>query len=261
MIGRPFIKKPDHALDWHQRFLQQARWTAQMRTHILQQTGFTAAHNMRLLEVGCGTGAILQNLEYSCAGELHGLDLSFSRLRQAQSHTSQAFLTCADAHHLPYASRCLDGVACHFLLLWLTEAQEALLEMRRVVKSGGWVIAFAEPDYLGRIDHPASLQNLGALQNAALTRQGANIAAGRSLRGLFHQAGLINVQAGLISGHWQTGLDQTGWQQEWQIIQADLLDQIPTAELETLRQKDHDAWLTGERILYIPTFYAWGQVP
>ncbi len=232
-----------------------------MRTHILQQTGFTAAHNMRLLEVGCGTGAILQNLEYSCAGELHGLDLSFSRLRQAQINAGDAILVCGDAGHLPYASRCLDGVACHFLLLWLTKAQEALLEMRRVVKSGGWVIAFAEPDYLGRIDHPASLQNLGALQNAALTRQGANIAAGRSLRGLFHQAGLINVQAGLISGHWQTGLDQTGWQQEWQVIQADLLDHVPAAELETLRQNDHDAWLSGERILYIPTFYAWGQVP
>ena len=232
-----------------------------MRAHILGQTGLDAARDARLLEVGCGTGAILQNLQTTSAGEVHGLDVSFPALCQAQSHTPQAFLTCADAHHLPYADRSLDGVICHFLILWLSRPLQALLEMRRVLKSGGWLIALAEPDYIARIDHPADLQSLGAMQNAALTRQGANIAAGRSLRGLFHQAGLNNVQAGLISGHWQSTLDQTGWEQEWQVIQADLLGHLPAAELETLRQKDHEAWLTGERILYIPTFYAWGQAP
>ncbi len=51
------------------------------------------------------------------------------------------------------------------------------------------------------------------------------------------------------------------WQQEWEITQADLKDMIPQAELEKLKEIDFSAWQTGERILYIPTFYAWGQVP
>lgn len=231
-----------------------------MRAHILQATGLQNG-NARLLEVGCGTGAILQSLQQvTTPGKLWGVDMDFTALLEAQTHAPTALLAAAEASHLPFASRSLHGVVCHFLLVWLEDPARALREMCRVVKSGGWVIAFAEPDYAARIDYPDSLQRLAAMQTAALQCQGAHCATGRSLRGLFHQIGLNNVQSGLISGHWQTAFDAEDWAQEWEVLKVDLKDQLSEEELEDLRQIDLSVWQSGERILYIPTFYAWGQV-
>ena len=231
-----------------------------MRAHILHATGLDSTTG-RILEVGCGTGAILQSLAESSPAALVGLDHKFEYLLEAQTNTAGARLTCGDAVHLPYATDSLDGSFCHFLLLWQSDPAQALDEMRRVVKSGGWVIAFAEPDHTGRIDYPAALQNLGTRQTTALRQQGADPAIGRALRGLFARAGLQNIQSGLISGHWSAAFNPEDWQQEWKIIQADLEYTISHAELEHLKEIDHAAWQTGERILFIPTFYAWGQVP
>jgi ubiquinone/menaquinone biosynthesis C-methylase UbiE len=231
-----------------------------MRTHILRATGLDSTAG-RILEVGCGTGAVLHSLAESTPATLYGLDHNFSYLQEAQSNTAGTRLTCGDALRLPYAANSLDASVCHFLLLWLADPAQALQEMTRVVKTGGWVIAFAEPDHTGRIDHPAALQSLGARQTTALRQQGANPAIGRVLRGLFAQAGLQNIQAGLISGHWTAEFTPQDWQQEWDIIQADLENTLPNAELQHLKEIDRAAWQSGERILYIPTFYAWGQVP
>jgi ubiquinone/menaquinone biosynthesis C-methylase UbiE len=231
-----------------------------MREHILHATGLDSSSG-RILEVGCGTGAILQSLAGSSSSTLYGLDHKFEYLQETQTTTAGARLTCGDAYHLPFASDSMDAALSHFLFLWLAEPMQVLREMLRVVKSGGWVIAFAEPDYSGRIDHPAALQTLGEYQSKALRQQGANPSIGRSLRGLFAQAGLQNIQAGLISGHWGTAFDAVGWQQEWETLQSDLENTIPQAELEHLKAVDLAAWQNGERILYVPTFYAWGQAP
>ena len=245
-----------------------------MRAHILHATGLDSTPG-RILEVGCGTGAILHSLANSSPAALYGLDHQFRHLQEAQTsfslrqaqrtdsktNTAGALLTCGDACHLPFAAGSLDGAVCHFLLLWLADPAQALDEMRRVIKSGGWVIAFAEPDHAGRIDYPAALGPLGACQTTALRQQGAAPAVGRSLRALFAQAGLQNIQAGLISGHWNAAFNPADWQQEWEILEADLGHIIPDAELSKLKEIDHAAWQSGERILFIPTFYAWGQVP
>lgn len=231
-----------------------------MRDHILRATALDRMPG-RVLEVGCGTGAILQSLAKTSTASTHGLDHNFTYLKQAQKNTAGTMLTCGDAYHLPFAANSLEGVLCHFLLLWLSNPDNALLEMRRVVKSGGWIIAFAEPDYTGRIDHPGEFQQLAAYQTTALRQQGANVAIGRSLRGLFHQTGLQNIQAGIISGHWQTEFDAADWQQEWKVLQTDLQDEVTDQELHKLQENDRKAWEKGQRILFIPTFYAWGQVP
>jgi len=231
-----------------------------MRSHILHATGLDSTSG-QIVEVGSGTGAILHSLAGSSPATLHGLDHNFAYLQEAHNNTAGAQLTCGDALRLPYAANSLDGACCHFLLLWLADPSAALTEMRRVVKSGGWVIAFAEPDHAGRIDYPAALGPLGARQTTALRQQGAAPAVGRSLRALFAQAGLQNIQAGLISGHWNAAFNPEDWQQEWEILEADLGHIIPDAELSKLKEIDHAAWQSGERILFIPTFYAWGQVP
>jgi hypothetical protein len=45
------------------------------------------------------------------------------------------------------------------------------------------------------------------------------------------------------------------------MLAADLAGHLSLTDLQTLKQLDWQAWLHGERILFVPTFYACGCVP
>ena len=44
-------------MDWHARYVQQARWTNQLRHYLYRKAGLR--DGQQILEVGCGTGAVL----------------------------------------------------------------------------------------------------------------------------------------------------------------------------------------------------------
>jgi SAM-dependent methyltransferase len=244
-------------VDWHARFTQQAHWTHDLRQHLYQQIDLR--HCMRVLEVGCGTGALLAELPAYTPAHNIGVDLSMAHLAQAQTF-SPVELVQGDGLRLPFSPGIADAALCHFYLLWVSDPLQALREMLRVTRPGGWVAALAEPDYGGRIDHPASLAELGALQGESLRLQGADPCMGRKLTGLFHQAGLVNVQGGLLGGQWNDPPGADAWEMEWRVLENDLQGMISTERLHELRNIDAAAWAHGERILFVPTFFAVGQV-
>jgi len=77
-----------------------------------------------------------------------------------------------------------------------------LKEMKRVTKPGKYVIAFAEPDYLARIDYPEVFQKIGEVQNRSLAFQGADLSLGRRIKELFLEAGLMNINGGSLAASW-----------------------------------------------------------
>lgn len=245
---------------WHTRFLQQARWTRDLRQHLYQRLGLSQAGSV--LEVGCGTGALLEELSYLVSGFVCGLDIEPSFAKMAMRNAPRARLVQGDAHALPFPSHTFDLALCHFLLLWVHDPLQVVREMRRVVRSGGAVLALAEPDYGGRIDHPPPLAALGEMQRQALQRQGADPFIGRRLGELFHQAGLNEIEVGLLGGQWSIPPSPQEWEMEWQVLQADL-EHLPqfSGDLEGLKRLEAQAWRDGSRILFVPTFYAWGMVP
>lgn len=247
---------PQNPAAWHNRFVLQARWSEQARRYLYTRLEIRRAR--RVLEVGCGTGAITSGLPRFTRSRVHGLDIRPDFLQFARSEASLHY-TCGDALALPYPAGVFDFTLCHFLLLWLTDPAQGLAEMRRVTRRGGYVLALAEPDYGGRIDYPDELAGLGRLQTAALGRQGADPYLGRKAAALFRAAGLQFIQVGLLGGQWSAPLPHEAWESEWAMIEADLGNTVAGAELQSLRRLDAAAWQNGERILYVPTFYAWGQ--
>lgn len=243
-------------MDWHARYTQQAGWTAQLRAFLFKQAGVYSARN--LLDLGCGTGAVLA--DFTARPGLHGLDLNFDALRQTSLHAPAAHLTCGDAACLPYGLAAFDAAFCHFTLLWVKDPFQAVTEMRRVTRPGGVVLALAEPDYGGRVDYPLELAELGRWQTEALQRQGADPWLGRKLASAFSRAGLHSIQTGVIGGQWQGALSPLELDLEWQTLMADLDGQVLPARLEKMRSLDELAWAQGDRVLYVPTFYAWGVV-
>jgi SAM-dependent methyltransferase len=242
--------------DWHSRFSQQSAWTRPLRQYLLPRMGLTASS--RILEAGCGTGAITADLHQDTPASVFGLDLNLAFLHLAHQHEPATTHTGGDALRLPFSDGAFDAVVCHFFLLWIPQPGGALAEMRRVVRPGGAVAAFAEPDYAGRIDYPQALAELGRLQAAALRRQGAEPDTGRRLSGLFHAAGLREVETGLMGGQWRGRPSPAEIDSEWAILEADLEGQVSPDRLRELRRIDEDAWSSGERVLFVPTFYAIG---
>ncbi len=71
-------------INWHKRFLQQARWTKSLRDYLFDRAQLPTI--AKILEIGCGTGAILSDLKGLSSGggpTLFGIDLQASHLRLA----------------------------------------------------------------------------------------------------------------------------------------------------------------------------------
>ena len=245
--------------NWHERFKLQAAWTEQARRYLLGRMALRPGE--RVLEVGCGTGAITSWLYEEPLIRMFGIDLKLDYLRLARGHDRRTRFAAANALQLPFPADRFAAVVCHFFLLWVPQPAEALAEMVRAARPGGWVAAFAEPDYGGRIDYPAELAELGGLQTAALLAQGADPLMGRKLAGLFRSAGLLDVETGLLGGQWHGAPPARQWESEWSTLEADLSGTVPPSRLAQYRQIDAAAWQSGERVLFVPTFYALGRKP
>ncbi len=245
--------------DWHARFQQQAGWTASLRKYLLRKIQLPT--NARTLEVGCGTGAILQEMVSCLDGPLHGLDWAADRTRAAAAHVPDSHIVRGDACNLPYAHNSFDLVYTHFFLLWAPEPLRALHEMARVTRSGGHILALAEPDYAARIDYPDAYRALGAAQRNVLRHKGAEPDIGRRLPALFVEAGLQLRESGLLGAQWTLPPDRQTWRLEWDLLENDLRERMSAKSLQALRQQDWEDRLTGRRVLFVPVFYAWAQVP
>jgi hypothetical protein len=133
--------------------------------------------------------------------------------------------------------------------------------MRRVTRPGGAVMALAEPDYGGRIDYPDKLALLGEWQIESLKRQGADPLMGRKLTGLFHKTGLESVETGVLGGQWSESPDWAAWESEWAVLESDLKKTFQDFESwKVIKDLDKSAYEKGERVLFVPTFYALGFV-
>jgi SAM-dependent methyltransferase len=242
-------------MDWHRRFLQQASWTGDLRAYLFDRAGLPLANSV--LEVGCGTGAILTSLTTPAA--VHGLDLKPARLLEARGHVPTAQLVCGDALEMPYPCGVFDITFCHFLLLWVRDPLTALLEMKRVTRPGGFVLALAEPDYDSRRDEPDSLKMLGRWQAESLRRQGADTGLGGRLADLFGQAGIQPVETGMLQADGRRLPNAEERDLEWAVLAADLEGRVSAQELREMKKLDQQAWDRGERVLHVPTYFAWGR--
>ncbi len=251
---------PNSVQEWHQRYVAQTRWTRAIASYLFAK--FNLPESSLALEVGCGTGAALREILQPHHLRCFGVDINIEYLTFARQNLSETRLTQADAHHLPIANHSFDLTFCHFLLLWVSEPAAVLEEMVRVTRHGGIVLALAEPDHGSRIDFPPELSILGKWQLESLQQQGADPTLGRQLRALFSKSGLIDAEAGILGGEWSSKFDLSDFESEWEVLQSDLAeDNDKLSLLTTLKMIDSNASQNGERVLFVPTFYAWGRVP
>jgi SAM-dependent methyltransferase len=243
---------------WHLRYLEQASWSFELRQYVHQKINIDQCAS--ILEIGCGTGAVLQ--EYTNSEQkkqVIGLDLDISSLKYCKRQSPEMELISGNVYSLPLRANSIDFAFCHYLLLWLGKPENALSELLRVVKPGGWIVAMAEPDHAGRVDWPNPLDALGNNQTKALINQGVDPMMGRKLADCFVNAGIQLMDAGITGGQWGPKRKDIKSSMEWDVLQADL--NIDPDELKKYQEIDSDAKANGFRVEFIPTFYAIGKKP
>jgi SAM-dependent methyltransferase len=235
--------------EWDEQFSRQAGWTRATRRHLYRRANLLRAR--RVLDVGSGTGVVTEELAASTRGEVIGLDIDPAMVAFARQRGGRAEYRLGDAHDLPFPDGRFDVTACHFVLLWCRDPESAAKEMMRVTRPGGAVLVCAEPDYGGRIDYPDL--HLGRWQAEALRSEGADPALGRKLRALFRTG---QADVGVIPGLWDPDTLRAESGREWGLWERSLAGVVPPGELARLRAADQAAIESGERLVFMPVFYA-----
>jgi SAM-dependent methyltransferase len=96
-----------------------------------------AGEGMRVLDVGCGTGATLKAL--SALGTVVGIDRSAEALRYCRQRGSKR-LALGKGEELPIASECIDVVLALDLLEHIEDDGGAARELARVLRPGGVLV-------------------------------------------------------------------------------------------------------------------------
>jgi SAM-dependent methyltransferase len=242
--------------EWDEQFARQAGWTRGTRTFLYRRANLLRAE--RVLDVGSGTGVLTEELADRTKGQVVGVDLDPGMVDFARKRGGKAEYRTGDAHDLAFRDGWFDLVVCHFLLLWCSDPTRVAQEMVRVTRPGGAVLVCAEPDYGGRIDYPDL--PLGRWQCEALRREGADPLLGRKLRGLFALPGVRDAEVGLIPGMWDLATLRAEFDAEWSLWERTLEGLVPPDELSRVRAMDMAAIETGERLVFMPVFYAMVRV-
>jgi len=152
---------------------------------------------MRVADIGCGIGTISCWMaeQVGAGGSVQGVDVSEGQVETARRRAGAAGIenvtfTVASAYDTGLESENFDLVFCRFVLMHLQRPEEALREMRRLLRPGG-TLAVEDGDFTALFSYPPleAFDRCMALYRAAGERHGADFEIGRRLYALVREAG------------------------------------------------------------------------
>ncbi len=224
---------------------EQERLVAQAEhwRHRLIRDGTELPPGTRLLEIGCGVGAVLAVLGQEFPGiRLTGVDIEPRQLEFARGHLEragvEATLVEADATALPFA----DGSFDHVWMMWFLEhvayPVAILREARRVLVPGGAITAI-EVDY-GTVRAEPSTPAFEALVDAMVRGMAASgwSDAGTRLPGWLRESSFEDVDEGERQFRWRDGdlASQAGYAGDVLESALPALSALPATDEAELRQ-------------------------
>jgi SAM-dependent methyltransferase len=149
------------------------------------------ARGHRLLDLGCGSGGMLERLALELDRAPVGVDLNADLLRRARA----GLVARADGAHLPFQDGVFDFVLVRLVLRHAPARERILAEAARVLRTGGIVCAVDVDEAATAFDpEPTAWPALKAALAQTAVRQGGDPLVGRRLRRLLGQAGLTELR-------------------------------------------------------------------
>jgi SAM-dependent methyltransferase len=176
---------------------------------------------LRLLDVGCGPGAITLGLaELVQPGEVVGVDVQTSQVEDARRLAAErgvgnARFEVADVYRLPFPDGSFDAVFAHAVLMHLREPVRALQEMHRVLRPGG-IAGLRDPDWGAELFFPETpvVEQFRALRVRVRQENGSDPYFGRQQRRCLLEAGFARAEATASVGS-AGSLDETRGRAPW----------------------------------------------
>ncbi|MGD1002380.1 MAG: methyltransferase domain-containing protein [Candidatus Brocadiia bacterium] len=169
-----------------EQYRRQAAWFYGVRSNLLRRVAIEGKR--RVLDLGCGTGAVIEELARRCKGQVVGLDIEAAPLNLHPGRFAASDRVIAAGGALPFPDASFDLVFTQMLFLWAAEPGALVREIARVLEPGCELIAAAEPDFGGRIEYPEA-SRLGPRMSAALRALGADPEIARKLPEILSREG------------------------------------------------------------------------
>lgn len=94
---------------------------------------------LKILEIGCGPGFMLEQFESAGAEEIIGVDISVDMLQRASKRSDKSVKVQADVVELPFDSNIFDVVFSRGSIFFWSDLDKAFESIRRVTKNGGTI--------------------------------------------------------------------------------------------------------------------------
>jgi SAM-dependent methyltransferase len=179
--------------DAYDRFM--GRYSRELAPKLIDFAGIEP--ELRVLDVGCGPGALAEALAERVGGErIAAVDPSESFVEACAARVPGADVRRADAEELPWADGEFDAALAQLVVNFMRDAHAGVSEMRRVVRPGG-VVAACTWDYGGGMQMlRAFWDSAGSLDPEAPDEVGMRFRTTGELEELWRAVGLSDVQTG-----------------------------------------------------------------
>ena len=174
------------------------RYSEQLAVQFADLAG--AGPGQRLLDVGCGPGALTAELvRRAGAGAVSGVEPSRSFAAAVQERLPGTDIHVGKAEDLPFAADTFDAALAQLVVHFMADPVQGLREMRRVTRPGGTVAACVWDHAGGRGPVSAFWSAVRALDPAADDESDLAGAREGHLAQLFGEAGLTAVEASTLT--------------------------------------------------------------
>lgn len=241
---------------YHQHYLLQAGWLAPARHYLFRRAGLS--RRQRVLDLGCGSGVIAEEMRRLCARPVLAVDRDPTMVAFARARYPQNDYLAGDERLLRKKGMRFDLIVLSFVLMWQERPLPFLKGIRELLAENGALLLLAEPDYGGRVDHPAELDFLKEIFIGPIRSQGGDPFIGRRLSSLLRRAG-FSADVELASClNIPRGAADEAWAREWRFWQD--LSGFSDATLARILRLEKKALARRERLVLFPVFCALARI-
>jgi len=194
MTGQPSIPDTFSDAKSYDRFM--GRWSRRLAPLFVEFADI--ANDARVLDVGCGTGALTMAVaNRKLASNVVGVDLSRPYIEYARAHNplNRVRFEVGDAQNLGFPEGSFDATLSLLVLNFIPETNRAITELKRVTAPGGRISAavwdYGQGMQMLRVFWDAAT----ALRPEAEAKDEKNFPLGQSgaLKQLWMDAGLVRI--------------------------------------------------------------------